>query len=89
MDIDIDLISRIIELLIGMGTTIFLFVIMVYRLSYRLNDLSEKFKENSEYMKEFKNNFDNFKLSASEQLAEIKVTVVENNFFAKRGKKYD
>lgn len=88
MNIDIDLVSRIIELIFGMATTIFLFVIMVYRLSYRLNDLSEKFKENNQFIREFKTNFENFKLSTSEQLAEIKVTVssIEKNF---RSKKHD
>jgi len=82
MNVNIDLAIRIIELLFGMASTIFLFVIMVYRLSFRLNDVTEKFKENIEFIKEFKKNFDDFKLSTSEQLAEIKVTVssIEKNF---------
>ena len=57
MSLDFDIVTRVIELIFGMATTIVLFVIMVYRLSYRLNDLSERFKENNDFIKEFKKNF--------------------------------
>lgn len=75
MNVDVDILTRVIELIFGIATSIFLFIIMVYRLSYRMNDLVERFKEQNDFIKDFKNNFDNFKLHTYEQLAEIKVTV--------------
>ena len=75
MNIDINIVSRFIELIFGISTSIFLFIIMVYRLSYRLNDLVDRFKEQNEFVKDFKENFDSFKLCTAEQLAQIKVTV--------------
>ena len=68
-----DIISRVIELIFGMASAIFFFIIMVYRLSYRLADLSDRFKEQNEFIREFKKDFDNFKVHTSEQFAEINV----------------
>lgn len=82
MNFDFNVVTRIIELIFGMASAIFLFIIMVYRLSYRIGDLTDKFKEQNEFIRDFKKNFEDFKLYTSEQLAQIKVTVssIEKNF---------
>lgn len=81
MTFNFDMITRIIELIFGISSAIFLFIIMVYRLSYRLSDLSERFKEQNDFIRDFKKNFEDFKLSTSEQLAQIKMAVasIEKN----------
>lgn len=87
MNIDIDVLSRFIEISVGVASSIFFFIVMVYRLSYKVCDLADRFKEHNKFVKEFKKSFDDFKFITSQQIAEIKLTInsiekkIDNHIF--------